>query len=425
MQHVLKCRNKMESYMIYHYPKIKFQLILLTCLLCAFFGKNLNAQSGTTSVSGTIFDQQGQIISGATITLSNTEKGFTRTATTNDNGTFSFRGIQPAIYRLEVEMNGFKKFVNAEVRAIVDTPTEISAVLEIGNINETVNVRSDTAESLLNTQDATIGNPFNSTQVTQLPTEARDVVNLLTLQPGVTRFGYVVGGRSDQANITLDGVDVNNSITNNIFDPVLRLNAEAIEEFRVTNDHLTPVLVARYDTNNFLGFSSSSEIPFYFYNLTGNPGPPFTGFNQNIRNLPHLTIPTGNLTFPIQPQNQTSPTAIEIGFDENRVSPINYSWNLTYERTLPKGFIVSVSYLGRKARNLLQSRDAAAVANFVDRLSGMDWNTAATQLEILRQQGVPVSQIGQIPYFANLFPADYPHVWGVTTVITKRKPSIH
>lgn len=220
--------------MIYHYPKIKFQLILLTCLLCAFFGKNLNAQSGTTSVSGTIFDQQGQIISGATITLSNTEKGFTRTATTNDNGTFSFRGIQPAIYRLEVEMNGFKKFVNAEVRAIVDTPTEISAVLEIGNINETVNVRSDTAESLLNTQDATIGNPFNSTQVTQLPTEARDVVNLLTLQPGVTRFGYVVDGRSDQANITLDGVDVNNSITNNIFDPVLRLNAEAIEEFRVT-----------------------------------------------------------------------------------------------------------------------------------------------------------------------------------------------
>jgi hypothetical protein len=176
--------------------------------------------------------------------------------------------------------------------------------------------------------------------------------------------------------------------------------------FAVTNDHLTPIIVALYDAQNFLGFSSSSEIPLYFYNLTGNPGPPFTGFNQNIRNLPNLMIPVGNLTFPIQPQNQESPTTIERGFDENRVSPINYSWNLTYERTLPKGFIVSASYLGRKARNLLQARDATAVANFVDTQSGTDWNTAATQLEILRQQGTAVSQIQQIPYFANLFPAN-------------------
>ena len=114
--------------------------------------------------------------------------------------------------------------------------------------------------------------------------------------------------------------------------------------FGVTNDYLTPFIVARYDINNFLGFSSSSETPLQFYNLTNNVGPRFTGFNQNIRNLPNLTIPAGNLTFPIQPENQTRPTGIEGGFDENRVSPINYSWNLTYERTLPRDFIVSVSY---------------------------------------------------------------------------------
>ena len=217
--------------MNYHHLKNETFLILIALLLSAFFSANIKAQSGTTSVSGTIFDQQNQLISGATVTLTNAEKGFSRTSTTGNNGTFSFRGIQPAVYRLEVEVNGFKKFVNTEIRAIVDTPTEISAVLEVGNINETVNVRSDTAEALLNTQDATIGNPFNSTQVTQLPTEARDVVNLLTLQPGVTRFGYVVGGRSDQANITLDGIDVNDPILNSIFSPNLRLNSEAIEEF--------------------------------------------------------------------------------------------------------------------------------------------------------------------------------------------------
>jgi hypothetical protein len=220
--------------MSFRHLKNKIFLISIGVLICAFLSGNIIAQSGTTSVSGTVFDGQGQVIFGATVTLTNPEKGFTRTAMTNDNGTFTFLGVQPGTYRLEVEMNGFKKFSQNEVRALVDTPTDVSAVLEVGNINEIVNVRSDTAGALLNTQDATVGNPFNSNQVTQLPTEARYVINLLTLQPGVTRFGYVVGGRSDQASITLDGVAVNEAVTNDIFSPVLRLNTEAIEEFRVT-----------------------------------------------------------------------------------------------------------------------------------------------------------------------------------------------
>jgi hypothetical protein len=173
--------------------------------------------------------------------------------------------------------------------------------------------------------------------------------------------------------------------------------------FAVTNDYLVAALASAYEQQNNLGFASSSQARSF--NLT-NVGELFTGFNQTVRNLPNVALPVGNLTFPLQPPNQISPMAIEIGFDENLVSPINYSWNLTFERTLPGGLIVSVSYLGRRARNLLQSRDAAAIANFVDTESGMDWNTAATELEILRQQGAAVSIVQQIPYFANLFPAN-------------------
>ena len=175
--------------------------------------------------------------------------------------------------------------------------------------------------------------------------------------------------------------------------------------FAVTNDHLGEILAGRYEAQNTSGFGSSSQVRS-FYNLTTNLAPLFTGFNQTIRNLPNLVLPIGNLTFPIQAPNQNSPTAIEVGFDEYLVSPINYSWSLTFERTLPHGLIVSVSYLGRKARNLLQARDAAQIADFVDTNSGTNWFTAATQLEILRQQGTAVSQIGQIPYFTNLFPAN-------------------
>jgi hypothetical protein len=216
------------------YFKDKKFLTLISLALIAFLSANLNAQSGTTSVGGTVFDGFGKVIFNATITLTNSEKGFSRTATTDENGSFNFPAIQPGVYRLEVEMNGFKKFVNTEVSLFIDTSTKISAVLEVGSVGETVNIQSDTAEALLNTQDATVGNPFNSMQVTQLPNDARNVINLLMLQPGVTRLGYVAGGRSDQANITLDGVDVNDPIRNDIFSPNLRLNSEAIEEFRVT-----------------------------------------------------------------------------------------------------------------------------------------------------------------------------------------------
>ncbi len=194
----------------------------------------------------------------------------------------------------------------------------------------------------------------------------------------------------------------------NLFDWLFGANNESVIRggFAVTNDHLAPLLIIRYgNAQGSAGFASSPQVR-NVYNLTDTIAPPFTGFDQTVRNLRNLQLPNGNLIFPFQAPNRISPTTVELGFDENLISPINYNWNLTYERALPAGLIVSVSYLGRKARNLLQARDAAAIADFFDTQSGTDWFTAATQLEVLRQQGAPVSQIQQIPYFANLFPAN-------------------
>ena len=212
------------------------------------------AQTGTSTVNGTITDPQGNVIAGANVTLTNAEKGFSRTLVSNDNGTFTFSTIQPGIYRLEIEASNFKKFVQTELRALVDTPTDVSAVLEIGSVSETVTVTGNSAESLLNTQDATVGNTFVSQQVTQLPTEARNPINLLTLQPGVTRDGYVAGNRSDQSNITLDGVDINEAQTNSILEPVLRLNSEAVEEFRVTTTTANSAQGSFFGSANFVDY---------------------------------------------------------------------------------------------------------------------------------------------------------------------------
>src|SRR5690606_33526684 len=90
-----------------------------------------------------------------------------------------------------------------------------------------------------------------------------NVAALLSLQPGVTTGGYVAGGRSDQANITLDGVDVNNQQEGTAFSPVVRVTPDSIEEFRVTTSNPDATrgrssgaqisLVTKSGTNNFRG----------------------------------------------------------------------------------------------------------------------------------------------------------------------------
>jgi hypothetical protein len=221
------------------------------------------AQGGTSTVRGTVTDPQGGVVVGATVTLSGPETNFTRTQQTTDSGSYTFELVPPGVYQIQAEAAGFKKAIVTDVRALVATPTEVNVTLTAGNLAETVTVQAGAGEVQLNTQDATLGNVIGSRQITQLPLEARNPASLLTLQPGVTREGNVTGARADQSNITLDGVDINEAQTNSIFAPVIRLNQEAIEEFRVvtTNANATDgrssgaqiQLVTKSGTNDFHG----------------------------------------------------------------------------------------------------------------------------------------------------------------------------
>lgn len=204
-------------------------------------------QAGTSTVRGTVTDPQGNVVSGATVTLTDMNKSNSRTATSEENGAYRFELVPVGDYRLEVEAKGFKKSIIANVHAAVANPTQADVKLEVGNVSETVTVSSVASEALVNKEDATLGNVFVNQQITQLPLLGRSIPGLLTLQPGVTRDGSVTGARADQSNITLDGVDINEQQTNSIGavtdnattsqlptgNTVLRLNAEAIQEFRV------------------------------------------------------------------------------------------------------------------------------------------------------------------------------------------------
>jgi Carboxypeptidase regulatory-like domain/TonB dependent receptor len=277
-------------------------LILLATSMVAF------GQQGTSTVRGTVKDPQGNVVAGAAVTLTNTGNTNVRTATTNDNGGFSFEQVPVGDYKLEVEAKGFKKALVTDVHASIAAPTAIDVSLELGNVNEVVTVAAGSAEMLVNREDATLGSNFVNKQITQLPLEARSVPNLLTLQAATTRDGYVAGARADQSNITLDGVDINEAQTNQILNPdadpangstalalqpdrntVIRLNSEAIEEFRVTTSNPNAnqgrsagaqvALVTKSGSNDWHGAgfefyrTSAFSANNFFNNKAGHYGP--------------------------------------------------------------------------------------------------------------------------------------------------------
>src|SRR5215204_6973014 len=219
--------------------KRKFSLSLASFLVLIVFAASGYAQSGGSTVRGTVQDPNGNLVKGATVTLTDPSKNFTRTQQTNEDGQYVFSAIPPGTYKLEVTAQGFKTASASGLQALVDTPTVRDVQLEIGAVSETVDVTS-TSEAAINTSDATIGNSFERKRITELPLNANNVVGLLSLQPGVSRSGYVNGGRADQSNITLDGVDVNEQqdgldvITDEAFASVLRVTRDSLQEFRVT-----------------------------------------------------------------------------------------------------------------------------------------------------------------------------------------------
>jgi len=230
--------------------------LLSLVISIVLLGTYLSGQTGTSTIRGTVTDQQGRVVGGASVTLTNLATSAVRTTKTGDAGAYVFDLITPADYRVDVDARGFRKGQVNNVKALIGKPTEADIQLEVGASTEIVEVQASARDAVVNTQDATLGNVFESNQITQLPLEARNLVDLLSLQPGVSREGYTTGARADQSNVTLDGVDINNAQTGNTTTtpnngagpigaidtdrgnittgPVLRLNSEAIEEFRVT-----------------------------------------------------------------------------------------------------------------------------------------------------------------------------------------------
>ncbi len=229
----------------------RFALPLL--LLCLVLPYSALSQSSSTSLQGTVTDASGGAVAGATISLVNSESKTERTAVSDAQGEYRFLLLSPGTYTLRVNAKGFAGYEQKGLQLLVSTPATANVQLKIGQSSETVTVTGEAPA--LNTVDASLGNSFDETQVKQIPLDGRNVPELLSLQAGVaytgnredmqlaaykdqdTRNGAVNGARSDQSNISLDGVDVNDQNSGYAFTSVLPTTLDSVQEFRVTTSN--------------------------------------------------------------------------------------------------------------------------------------------------------------------------------------------
>jgi hypothetical protein len=264
---------------------MRFKLLLPICF-CSFFlltCQNLLFAQDTTSLGGRVTDASGAILPGATVKLTLTATGITRTNKTDSSGEYQFSQLTPGKYDLTVAMDGFAPAEKAGMELLVSQPATVDVKMVVASVQQEVTVTSN-VQPVLNTTDATLGNAFDGNQVATLPLDQRNVPDLLSLQPGVTflgrsddvngtqgtgntstdsRAGSVNGGRSDQSNITLDGVDVNDINNGYAFTSVLRTTQDSLAEFRVTTSNPNAAegrssgaqvaLVTRSGSNSFHG----------------------------------------------------------------------------------------------------------------------------------------------------------------------------
>jgi len=161
---------------------------LLICLVCLIalsfvFQAGIQAQVTSGTAVGTVTDSTHAVVPGAQVSLTNVGTGDKRADKSSATGNYQFINLPPGIYKLDVQAPGFKHFTQNNVVIQVGSSTRLETALQLGEVNQTVEVTSQAA--LLETQQATVGQVVEGRSVEEMPLNGRNVLNLVALAPGV------------------------------------------------------------------------------------------------------------------------------------------------------------------------------------------------------------------------------------------------
>jgi hypothetical protein len=191
------------------------RLIAVLGVLClALLASRLKAQD-VSSITGVVTDSTGAVVPGVNVLLANSATGISYTGLTNDVGSYTIVHVPPGPgYKISFSRDGFKPTVITDLYLNVNSTRTQNVQLVIGGTSATVEVSAANESITLNTTDATVGNNYEVQMLNELPVQLRDSPSaLFSIQPGATTDGAITGARTDQNNVTLDGLDVNDMAT--------------------------------------------------------------------------------------------------------------------------------------------------------------------------------------------------------------------
>ena len=290
MDRILVSRRSSNSYRMLQLGTCALALVVLLVATTV-------SASPTGSVVGSVKDPSGSVVVGAKLTLTNVATNAKIEAVSDHNGGFQFLQLAPAVYSLVVESQGFKKLTEQSILVQVDQITHMDIALEIGSVNQIVEVAS-AATPLLETDRSTLSNVVDSQVISNMPLNARQYLDLALLTPGVLPSstgtqggGFNVAGARSQSNVfLLDGVSIIDTQINSALGN-FRLT-DAVQEFAVQTSVATAEfgrstggqvsIVTKSGSNQFHG--SAFE---YLRNSVLDAADFFTNKNHGTKNPLH------------------------------------------------------------------------------------------------------------------------------------------
>ena len=216
--------------------------------LAIMAGLPLQAQEVSAGITGIVTDPSGAAIAGAEVTARDLDRGLPYVTQSNESGNYALPRVPPGRYEVRVASEGFRTWLQPEVRLEVNQRARIDVTMELGAVTETVEVTA--AGPLLQTEKTELGAVISGEQTVDLPLPTRNFIAMTLLVPGVTTTNpssfnnarrtagngrpYVNGNREQANNFLLDGVD-NNQVSDNL--TAYQPNIDAIAEFNVITNN--------------------------------------------------------------------------------------------------------------------------------------------------------------------------------------------
>ena len=156
-------------------------VILLMAATFTTHGQGINGR-----ILGTVQDQQGSAVVGATVTVTDPSRGLVRTAISDESGDYTFPDLPPSTYKIQVEQKGFNGFRTDGILLEVGKDVRVDCTLKTGDSNIVVTISEDIP--LVDSTSSSLGGTLSNQQINELPLNGRNYENLLQLRPGVVRY---------------------------------------------------------------------------------------------------------------------------------------------------------------------------------------------------------------------------------------------